>query len=89
MEIPDVSLKRDDLAWAVVVHLGCLAQDLVAARCDVDLCPVRNERLCDHQTNSGSAARDESSDVRDIEELGALELLVASFAVTHVSHELV
>ena len=56
---------------------------------DVDFGTVGNECLCNHKADSGAAASDECSDVGDIEELGALKLIVAGFAVTHGSDELI
>lgn len=75
-----VSHEGNDLSRPGVVELLGFLEHLFSSRCDVDLRTVGNQGLGDHQANASASAGHKSRDMRYVEELGALELVVVCLA---------
>jgi len=71
--------------WAGIVLLDGALQYLLATSRDVDFGSIRDEGLRDHEANAGAATGDDGRYVGDIEEVGELELVVATGRLSIVS----
>jgi len=74
----DVAGERMQATGASVVCLDCVLEDLLSSSCNVDLCSVRDQSLCDHEANACASTGDHGCDVGDIEEGARLELFVGT-----------
>lgn len=71
-----VAWQSVDAARTRVVELDSIVQHLLSSTCDVYLRTVGHKGLCDHQTNTSSAARYYGGEEGAVEEAGGLDLVI-------------
>jgi len=81
----NVAGERIQATGASVVCLDCVLKDLLSSSCNVDLCSVRDQGLCDHEANACASTCDHRGDVGDIEESARLELFVGTLGYSKLA----